>query len=164
MKNVYTLLVAGLLVLTACEKELGYEPFIEMDQYTGCKQIGLKGAQDVDPSQDCIQYSYDGDSLLSIKHVNAGFNCCPERLMVEMEQRGDTLFIREAEKEQLCDCNCLYDLDYAVHGIKPGTYVISVIEPYALAGTPRLIFSVNLRKEPVGSYCVERDYYPWGDY
>ena len=42
--------------------------------FTGCKSFFENN--NINNSQDCIKYNYDG-VLLLLKHINAGFNCCP---------------------------------------------------------------------------------------
>ena len=122
--------------------------------------------------QDCIEFEYDGESVLSIKHINAAFNCCPDSFGVEVNLEGNVITIVEQEYLTYpCYCLCLYDMEYSVANVKPGTYTIRVIEPYLLASNmvddppgppPLLQFSVDLRATPSGMFCVERNTYPWG--
>jgi hypothetical protein len=70
--------------------------------------------------------------------------------------------IEENELEGLCDCDCLFDLDYEIRNLDPGTYVIQVIEPYLEEGDEKLEFEVDLISAPTGAYCVDRSHYPWG--
>ena len=111
-----------------------------------------------DPPQEnsCIRYSYDGDSVLTIKHLNAGFNCCPEKFAVDIEVKGDSLIIREDDFKQGCKCNCLYNLDILVHNIPADTYHVRFVEPYINHSEPQLIFDLDLKKEPEGQFCVTR--------
>jgi len=48
-----------------------------LDEYQGCKEwtTGIETGTDAANNQDCIEYAYDGRTLI-LKHVNAGFNCC----------------------------------------------------------------------------------------
>ena len=110
---------------------------------------------------DCIEYTYDGANVLAIKHMNAGFNCCPEKVSADFVIAGDTIKITEKEKSAQCDCCCLFDLDYSISNISPGKYFIKVSEPYAGEGV-KLEFEIDLRAQTSGCYCVQRDYYPWG--
>ena len=74
---------------------------------------------------------------------------------------GGEIRIKEKESSSLCDCNCLYDLDYEFTGVAPGITRISVVGPYQPEGDPPLEFLVDLGGAASGSYCVERTRYPW---
>lgn len=118
--------------------------------------------QSVTYSQSCIDYSFDqATKKLTLKHINAGFNCCPESLYCTVAYRNDTIVVQEYEKSLGCKCNCLYDLDFEVGGIEPGKYQLYVIEPYA-GNQAKLNFELDLRNQKQGSWCVTRTQYPWG--
>ncbi len=112
--------------------------------------------------QECVKYAYDGQGVLRLKHVNAGFNCCPGTISAEILAERGEIRIKEKESSSLCDCSCLYDIDYEFAGIKPGIWRISVVGPYQPEGDPPLEFRVDLGGVASGSYCVERTRYPWG--
>jgi hypothetical protein len=134
--------------------------------FTGCKTF-LKGT-DYDgtpPDQDCIEYQYDGDSVLQINHINAGFNCCPGIILVQIDIEADIITIEEREYYDSlgpCYCLCLFDLDFAINDVEPGEYTIKVIEPYVMEGDESLEFTVDLSSPSEGSYCVSRSHGPWG--
>jgi hypothetical protein len=128
----------------------------------GCKQWNGEAAGDgISANQDCIRYEYMGGGLLLIKHINAGFNCCPEiRAMVNV--RADSLIIIEREIAGLCDCLCLFDLHYQILGLDPGVYRVTVFQEYLDQDDEPLDFSMDLISSSSGEHCVERDHYPWG--
>jgi hypothetical protein len=103
----------------------------------------------------CIQYSYDGSSkILSLKHINAIFNCCPDSLFCEVSYNNNTIIIRENEKENLCSCVCQYDLNIELTGVVRDQYLVIFIipRPYVYAESP-LIFNMNLQLNNEGEYC-----------
>jgi len=113
-------------------------------------------------SQSCIEYAFDQDARkLMVKHLHAGFNCCPESLWCTVVFRNDTIIIEEFEKQMGCNCNCLYDLDLEVEGIESGKYQLRIIEPY-ISNQQQLIGLLDLRSQKQGSICVSRSIYPWG--
>ncbi len=126
---------------------------------------GLKsGNTIVEPSasQSCLEYLFDQETgKLSLKHLNAGFNCCPDSLWCTVVYRNDSIIVQEFEKHVGCKCNCLYDLDLVIEGLVPGTYHLKLNEPY-LGNQEPLILDLNLRSEKQGSSCVKRTIYPWG--
>jgi hypothetical protein len=131
------------------------------DQY-GCKEFQKGTVIDATPpDQDCMEYEYDGESVLLLKHVNAGFNCCPE-IAANITIEDNIITIEEIEISGDCDCLCLFDIDYEIRNLPPGEYTITAIEPYVPGGEEILEFTVDLVSSPSGSFCVYRDYYPWG--
>jgi hypothetical protein len=110
----------------------------------------------------CVYYSFDNlDNKLTIKHINAGFNCCPESLYCNILLSGDTIIVSEHEAKAQCYCDCLYDLDLVINGVVSREYQIKFIEPYA-GEQAKMDFKVDLTKEKNGSFCVTRKSYPWG--
>jgi hypothetical protein len=138
-----------------------------MESHSDCKVFDTPGAvASLVPLPDCVQFSYDGSDTLHITRINAAFNCCPDSLYIECSLNDNVITI--VEKEDLtsggCDCICLFDMEYTISGVEPGQYTIRIVEPYRPEdeGNPQLQFSVDLTVTPSGSFCVDRDGYPWG--
>ena len=159
--------VAGALLFlsSSCIFSPGTSPQGRLISRTNCKSslpTNSQAAMTVRAaSQECVEYVYDGKSALRLKHVNAGFNCCPGTVSADIQVLGGEIRIREKESSSLCDCNCLYDLDYEFTGVAPGITRISVVGPYQPEGDPPLEFLVDLGGAASGSFCVERTRYPW---
>jgi hypothetical protein len=125
------------------------------------------GPDSIPLNQDCVFWEYDGQSVLSIHHKNAGFNCCPLEQFAELVSFSNGVLVM-AEDEILeggwgCECLCLFDVDYSVKRLPPGEYTIRIIGMY-LYGNPPLEFTVSLTDSPSdGSHCITRDHYPWLD-
>jgi len=155
-----------LAVLAAsCVSPGGPDPVGRLVSRTGCKSFGTPdpgAAAAPTSSEECVEYDYDGRTVLKLKHVNAGFNCCPGTISATIDVSNGVILIKEKESSSLCDCDCLYDLDYEIAALVPGTYRISVVGPYQPEGDPPLEFLVDLAHASSGSYCVERTRYPWG--
>lgn len=140
----------------------GYlEPAGELVDIQGCKASSATVAGGVSADRDCIEYSYWGRSL-SLKHVNAALNCCPE-VHARVTVSADTIFIIEKEIVGGCHCLCLYDLRYRVVHLPVGTYRVIVSEEYLTDGDQPLEFTMDLRASTSGMYCVPRYHYPWRD-
>ena len=159
------LALALISLAQSCSSPAGPDPVGRLVGRTGCKSFGTPdpgAATAPTSSQECAEYDYDGRSVLKLKHVNAGFNCCPGTISATIEVSAGVIVIKEKESSSLCDCDCLYDLDYEIAGLAGGTYRISVVGPYQPEGDPPLEFLVDLGHASSGSYCVERTRYPWG--
>jgi hypothetical protein len=128
-----------------------------------CKQFKIaESLSELTDTVSCIEYSFDADSnILLLKHLNAGFNCCPESLFCSVVSRGDSIIIQEFEAAALCRCNCLYDLEIRIEGVESKSYQLRIIEPYAME-MEQLVFEIDLTENTTGSYCVTRKIYPWG--
>ncbi len=140
------------------------EPEVQLLDATECKSFDKRpSAASISSSESCLEYSYDAtNQSLSFRHVNAGFNCCPGLLTVQMTLEENIITIIEREEEAGCHCLCLYDLHFAILNLKPGSYRIVVIEPYLQDEDAALSFAVDLRESPSGKSIVPRVHYPWG--
>lgn len=161
-------LVAGALFLYQCEKEKSADKTLsgKLISYTECKDFtkSTPGSETIADTLSCVQYRYDMETRkLTLKHINTGFNCCPEELYCSFSANVDTLFINESEKSAMCDCNCLFDMDIEITDVDAGKYQVKFIEPYAEDLDP-LLFEIDLVNHPEGSFCVNRKWYPWGQY
>lgn len=140
---------------------------LTVTDHSDCKMFTAK-SYGVSASEECIVWEYDDEGLLSIQHINSGFNCCVDALLASFDKAGNTITIIESEDLENggCDCLCLYDIDYRISYLAPSTYKFIIIAPCMDTPTTPdsdyITFSINLASEPSGSYCVERDYYPWG--
>jgi len=154
-----------LVIAAACASSTGPGPTGGLVRRTDCKTAGqlVSGAAAAPTtSQECVEYEYDGQSVLRLKHVNAGFNCCPGTIAADIQVEGGAIRVRESESSSLCDCDCLYDLDYEFTGVTPGYWRIEVVGPYQPEGDPPLEFVLVLDGASSGSHCVVRTRYPWG--
>lgn len=160
MKKIKSLTVIVFIAVTwlSCERQnanLG-DLSVTVSSDMVCKGNTPLKSNDPVPENSCINYSYDGDSLLTLTHLNAGFNCCPERFAVDIEVKDDSLIIREDNVKLGCKCNCLYNLEILVHNLPADTYHVRFVEPYANHTMPQLMFDLNLKKNRVGQFCVTR--------
>lgn len=131
--------------------------------YSGCKETPPPDATPVPGSgNDCIEYHYDSNqSILSLKHINASFNCCPLEIVAEITIGQQIISIVEAQVFNggtPCPCLCLRDIDYEITNLPAGEYTIHIGE---LSPGSAFEFTVDLDAQPSGSYCVQRSVYPW---
>jgi len=170
MKNIFLYgisLLAINLFLKSCEKSPGDSQTCPIDgkviSYTDCKEFkSTFQTEDYSSSTSCVTYTYNSQNeKLSLKHINAGFNCCPGVLYCNIQVSGDSIIIREFEEAPQCNCNCLFDLNIEVTGVEMRNYIIKFDEPYC-GDQQKLIFGADLSAASSGEHCVNRDTYPWG--
>ena len=167
LANLIFLIAVSIVLLASCENEESSEKqstlTAKLMSNSDCKSLKSANVTDyTSKSSSCIEYSFDSDNnLLTIQHINAGFNCCPESLYCEATLKKDTIIIQEFETSGLCDCNCLYDLEIELTGVDSGKYMVKFIEPY-VGNNEKIIFEMDLTSNSTGTYCVTRDKYPWG--
>lgn len=130
---------------------------------TNCKGFQISPSSiDSSDSSSCIEYSYNAlRHTLTLQHINANFNCCPDSLNCLFSLLNDTIIVDEHEKFPGCNCNCLFDLFMEINGIESKEYHIKIIEPYC-GDQEKLYFNIDLTSVNQGSYCVKRTNYPWG--
>lgn len=135
----------------------------QLTGHTGCKTYQKSiSFPDSSDTLSCIEYFYDVKNYkLSLKHINAGFNCCPESLYCLISLRNDTIFFEEHEKIPGCHCDCLFDLNLEIIGVMAKRYFLKFIEPYC-GEQEKLEFDIDLTTAQQGNYCVKRTRYPWG--
>lgn len=154
----------GFMIITSCEKNNDPSGITgKITVHSDCKQFKyMVFDQDTPDTLSCVTFFYDPlTKKLNLKHINAGFNCCPGDLSCEVSLNNDTIVIRELEEKQDCDCDCLFDLEIEIEKVEMQTYQAKFIEPYAWGQEP-LIFQMDLASVTEGSYCVTRKQYPWG--
>jgi hypothetical protein len=169
MKRIfYSILVMMMIsmLLFSCDHEKdGNDPLIfsgKLISHSACKSSKSDSIFMIAPdSISCVKFSYDSTSKkLSIQHINAGFNCCPDSLYCHVTINNDTIFIQEFESQFLCDCDCLYDLNIEVEGVEAKPYQLKFIEPYC-GDQEQILFGADFSTAAEGSYCVTRTQYPW---
>ena len=140
----------------------GADPNGELVSSGDCKTFFRAPSQiETPPDMDCIEYHYDENYVLSIKHVNSGFNCCP-LILAYLDITEDSITIKEVDSINGCHCLCLFDLEYMITDLTPGRYRIRVLEPLLPESDDPLDFELDLFAPCSGSVCVTRSQYPWG--
>lgn len=171
IKNTRTLAIliaVFLLIFGSCKEKTitpGLSPIISLTNYQGCKTFTSNAGPAAglhSSNEECIEYEYDGESFLILKHINAGFNCCPGEIGADFSVTENLICIEEWEKEQGCFCRCLFDLEYKIINLEPGEYAIEVKGPYIVDSDEELKFNVKLSGPCSGTFCVDRTHYPWG--
>ena len=108
-----------------------------------------------------VDYSFSSaDKKLSIKHINAAFNCCPDSIYCKVSYNKDTIIIEEFQKTLGCRCNCLYDVDIVLNNVKAKPYYVRFVEPYC-NDQKKICFPLDLTKTTKSTFTVEREKYPW---
>lgn len=164
-------LIGTILLITGCGEDKPVsrqnlpDPVIHMQSHTGCKDIGGHAASGSPVSAlDCVYWTYDGTSTLSITRNNVTFNCCVDSLTASLADSDSGITIIETEWATLpCDCLCLYDLQYEIANVPPVKTQLRIVEPYVAPESPQLELIIDLENETSGSLCLDRGYYPWGD-
>jgi len=128
----------------------------------GCKQPQTSKDPAVPSSdEDCVQYDYDGTGILTLLHVNAGFNCCPGEITADIDFANHVITFTEHEAKYGCRCLCLFDVVYRIQNLDPGEYTIRFVELFLEPGDEPLKFTCDLSQAAGGTYCVKRTHYPW---
>lgn len=166
MKPFNYLSLAGItiLILTfSCENETEKLIFSgKMVSSSDCKSLKSNAFVSTSDSLSCAEYSYnEARNKLFIKHINAGFQCGADSLYCIVDISNDTIVIQEFDTPRQNDCYCLYDLEIQINGVESRKYHITFIEPER-GNQEQISFGVDFSSQKKGSFCVERNRYPWG--
>lgn len=138
-------------------------PWGTLVDHSGCVSSEDRGAW-VPNTVECVEYLYDGIGTLQLTHTNALFNCCFDSLTADINVGDDIVDIVEHEHPfgGMCDCICLYDINYEIINLPPAVYTIRVSNVYMENyGNGEIIeFVVDLTQSLSGIYCIERPYLP----
>ncbi len=160
-------IISVIIYATGCENENKNNGVFsgKMIAQSPCKSNkSTDVVRDTTDNLSCVDYKYESSTgKLALKHINAGFNCCPNRIYCDITLNGDTILINEHETDGPCDCDCLYDLDIEIAGMEAKSYQVKLIEPYAY-NQEQLNFSIDLAVVDSGTVCALRNNYPWGIY
>lgn len=166
----YLLFALLLLITNGCKQDANIipsNPVASLVSYHGCKTYQEERSAISlislfhDQNQDCIEYEYYGGSVLEIHHINAGFNCCPGKIVAHIDIKDNVITIIESETESQCLCLCLFDVNYKIEGLIPGKYTIKITEPYTNDQDEKLEFVLDLSRATSGTHCIYRNHYPW---
>ncbi len=146
--------------------QAGEDPIGMIDNYSGCKDV--TGTNDdagsLSADSACvILYNFPADNLLRIYQTNTAYNCCVDALDADFEFAEGLITITGIEHPPggLCDCICLYDVNYSIANYEQAVTTIRFVEPYLPVGQEQLEITVDLSREGTWKYCVQREGYPW---
>jgi len=138
----------------------GVTAFSECKVFNGDRFVNGRDISGLPEDKAGIEYEYN-IPLLRLKHVNAGFNCCPGELSAHITVSGGTIEVREQQEKNGCRCNCLYDVEAEIWSLAPGKYTIKIVEPLLPPDNEEIAFAVDLSEPGTGTYVVDRQGYPW---
>lgn len=79
-------------------------------------------AQDI--CDDSFRTEVEGGTL-TVHHLGALYNCCPEPFAYDVSQDGDLIRIRETEVlVNPCYCICCFNLTVVIEDVQPGSWTI----------------------------------------
>ena len=133
-----------ILLLNCCEK--AYDPVtLSVDQitYGDCKSVIKKS----DDAEYIVYFTVDAD-YLQFNHVNAWFNCEPDRIFVSAELVRDTILVDATEETGGANCICPYDLSYRIGPLSYGRYIFRMERG-------NIEFPINFNSSTSGVYIIE---------
>jgi hypothetical protein len=81
--------------------------------HDGCGNYShMEKHTDVHEVEVCLEYQYDGLSLLTFTHLDASFNCCLDSLVADIWYEDHVIHVDERSYLHAsgCDCHCPYDM------------------------------------------------------
>ncbi|MFH1699644.1 MAG: hypothetical protein ABIE07_03570 [Candidatus Zixiibacteriota bacterium] len=135
-------------------------PQIELTNLSECKDSFDENDLTASGSgQICVEFIYDIAGVLFLRHTDMTANCCADSFSVEIDVENGIITIVEKEIFLVspCHCVCPYDIEMEIRDLAPGTYTISIIEPYQHPGSPALEFGITLEVPVSGQFCIFRE-------
>lgn len=169
-KKIFTsglIIIAFMLMLSSCNQKNPTDPRANASgalvYFNGCKEsASMKATADslggLMTNKECLEYDFDGN-ILRLKHINAALNCCADEVTAEVSIDDSFILIepKEVYQDGPCFCTCLYDIDYEIRDLKSGAYKI-IIKSFELP------LELDLTQPISGTYCEDRNNYPWTQY
>jgi hypothetical protein len=123
-KGLLGICVVTTLLLSSCGSDGSDGLLLRNFANTGCKSY-TRGDGEGEVLIDWFEYmEYKclDDGFLSLKHVNATFNCAASNFNMQATISGNEIRINEttAESDVLANCVCLFDLSCEVGPLKEG--------------------------------------------
>ncbi len=162
------------LALVTCNDDGGTKPdqtkpTARLISQSDCKPslTSQPGAAASECSQDCVEIWSESEGVVRVRHIDAGFNCCIDSVVISVEIKGHVALVTETEVMQAgCHCLCLYDIEYEIRDLPSTVNKIEFVEPYADPDTwpddEPLCCSFPTPLTDTVSCCVMRCHYPWG--
>lgn len=174
----FLILVVALQGLSGCEDEDPVTVESRISQGTQdnltvvlpvgeCKSKTSAAGGPDDPCEDeeTVHCLWDGQGGLVIRHVNAALNCCPvNTAILTVDESENGINIDESMVGGDCDCYCLFDLEFNLTELPPGTYSLTIL--CEDVGQPDPTLQLDLDELVAGeasiqNFCFERNVYPW---
>jgi hypothetical protein len=93
------------------------------------------------------------DSVITVHHVAAAYNCCPDGFAYEVSVQGTLIDVTETEILTLpCPCLCCFNLTVDIAPIAPGTYTLAFFwYDYETGAWQGRVLPVIVRAGPAGA-------------
>lgn len=101
---------------------------------TGCKTEGVPqnsnnvtGLFSADGYGEYIEYKSKDDGYVYVTHANVLFNCCSEKVNVDVSLQGNNIIVTETETDSSCNCICPFDVSFELGKLVPGQYSVKIM-------------------------------------
>jgi hypothetical protein len=85
------------------------------------------------------------DGMITVTHMNALYNCCPDSFAYAIDQEGNLITVMETEiLSTPCSCLCCYNLPLQIGPVSPGQYQTDFAWNDYESGPRHLLVSVEV--------------------
>jgi hypothetical protein len=109
-------------------------------KYEGCKETSNKKFYD----NEYLRLKSNNSNCLEIEHINALFNCNPDKIFVEFECGNDQLSFNENEINPKVNCICPYDLEWQTGPLESKVYSLKFMRDQLIFAEFEIVFSTTL--------------------
>jgi len=94
---------------------------------SGCKDNSMaKSTNSFVQEKETLVITGIGKGWIRVEHKNTLFNCCSDKVMVDISQEGNTITVNEEDNDQSCNCVCPFDVEFEVGSMEKSTYTLII--------------------------------------
>ncbi len=94
---------------------------------SGCKSyINAKETNSVTKEAETLTFTARKGGWLHVEHKNTLFNCCSDKISVEVSQDDNLITVNEDENDHSCNCICPFDVEYEIGSLENTTYTFVI--------------------------------------
>ncbi len=94
---------------------------------SGCKSYNnAKETNSLTKETETITFTAGKGGWLHVEHKNTLFNCCSDKISVEVSQDDNIITVNEDENDQSCNCICPFDVEYEIGSLENTTYTLVI--------------------------------------
>ena len=119
---------------------------------SGCKSYNnAEETNSLTKETETITFTARKGRWLHVEHKNTLFNCCSDKISVEVSQDDNIITVNEDENDHSCNCPCLFDVEVEVGSLENNTYTLVILKGGLEYFRQNLTFTDDLKK----TYIIE---------
>lgn len=115
---------------------------------TGCKERSMaKGTNSFAQEKETLVIKGTGKGWIRVDHKNTLFNCCSDKITVDISQESNTITANEEDDDHSCNCVCPFDVEYEIGPVEKSGYTLIIKKNGLQVLKEAFTYSDDLKKE-----------------